>query len=92
MGRHDSSWTHAWASALVVCSEFGDGNYTLPVPDSEEYHDYISGFVTDAETVVPLGFSDETGDEFINVYTSKPRPYFIDSILYSASCINIIII
>ena len=73
MGRRDS----AWATARDVCSEFGDRNYTLPVPDSEEYHDYISGFVTDAQSVVPLGFSDEAGGEaegeFINVYTSEHR-------------------
>ena len=54
-----------------MCSNYGDGTYTLPVPDSPGYHDYISGMVS-GNTEIPLGFSDEQEEgNWINVYNSK---------------------
>ena len=61
----------SWKGARDICSNYGDGNYTLPVPDSEQYNKYISSLVSD-NTEIPLGFSDKQEDgNWINVYTSE---------------------
>ena len=60
-----------WKGARDICSNYGDGSYTLPVPNSRKYHDFISKSVT-GDVVIPLGFSDEVDEgDWINIYTSK---------------------
>ena len=66
LGKVDS-----WKEARDRCSNYKYGSYTLPVPDSDRYHDYISSLVS-GDTEIPLGFSDEQEEgNWINVYTSK---------------------
>ena len=66
LGKVDS-----WKEARDMCSNYEDGSYTLPVPDSRRYNDYISGIVS-GDAHIPLGFSDEQEEgNWINVYTSK---------------------
>ena len=61
----------SWEEARDICSNYGDGNYTLPVPDSIRYNDYISSLVS-SETEIPLGFSDNLQEgNWIDIYTSK---------------------
>ena len=63
--------TDSWKGARDICSNYGDGNYTLPVPDSLRYHSYISNLVS-GDTEIPLGFSDKLEEgNWINVYTSE---------------------
>ena len=58
-----------WTEIRSICDNFGDGGYTLPVPDSQEYHDAL---VTRAGgNSVALGFSDEQQEgNFVNIYNS----------------------
>ena len=67
-----------WPTARNWCyNDAGDGNgeYTLPVPNSKEYHDYISnGLSLIYDNPVALGFSDDSG-KWINIYTSKDIGY-----------------
>ena len=61
----------SWKEARDICSNYEDGHYTLPIPDSIQYHDYISNLASD-ETEIPLGFSDELEEgNWINIYTSE---------------------
>ena len=61
----------SWKEARDICSNYGDGSYTLPVPDSVRYNDYISNLVS-GDTEIPLGFSDKLEEgNWINVYTSE---------------------
>ena len=54
-----------------MCSNYEDGSFTLPIPDSERYNDYISGLGI-GNSEIPLGFSDEQEEgNWINVYTSE---------------------
>ena len=61
----------SWNAARDICSNYRDGNYTLPVPNSLTYHNFISKSVT-GDVKIPLGFSDylEEGNWY-NIYTSK---------------------
>lgn len=73
----------SWSQARDRCSNYNDGSYTLPVPDSAEYHDYLSDLVTDDKSVIPLGFIDNFVKRgppyiFINVYTSEYWTLFND--------------
>ena len=62
---------NSWNEARDMCSNYQDGSYTLPVPDSIRYNDYISSLVS-GHTEIPLGFSDSQEEgTWINVYTSK---------------------
>ena len=61
----------SWKEARDICSNYGDGNYTLPVPDSIRYHNYISNLVSGV-TEIPIGFSDKLEEgNWINIYTSE---------------------
>ena len=61
----------SWNGARDACSNYEDGNYTLPVPDSEEFNDYLSTIVTGVDAI-PLGISDEQQEgNWINVYTDQ---------------------
>ena len=61
----------SWNAARDICSNYRDGNYTLPVPNSQTYHNYISKSVT-GDVKIPLGFSDHLEEgNWINIYTSK---------------------
>ena len=61
----------SWKEARDICSNYGDGNYTLPVPDSILYHNHISTLVS-ADTQIPLGLSDKAEEgNWINIYTSE---------------------
>ena len=61
----------SWKEARDVCSNYKDGSYTLPVPDSLRYHDYISNLVS-GHTEIPRGFSDKLEEgNWINIYTSE---------------------
>ena len=60
----------SWEKARDACFDFDDGNYTLPVPNSQEYNDYVSSLIN-GNFEIPLGFSDELEEgNWINIYTS----------------------
>ena len=62
---------YSWKAAKDMCLNYEDGTYTLPVPDSLRYNEYISGMVS-GDAQIPLGFSDKQEEgNWINIYTSK---------------------
>ena len=61
----------SWKEARDICSNYGNGDYTLPVPDSQRYHNFISNLISD-DSEIPLGFSDELEEGiWKNIYTGK---------------------
>ena len=57
-----------WKEVRSVCDNYGGGGYTLPLPDSLEYHNAL--VTLGAGNGVALGFSDEAQEgNFVNVYT-----------------------
>jgi len=60
-----------WTEVRSMCDNFSGGGYSLPLPDSQEYHDAL---VTVAGgNGIALGFSDQNQEgNFVNVYTGKP--------------------
>ena len=66
------SVAQSWNEARDICQAFDDGNYTLPVPDTKEYHDYISSLISDHYSQVPIGWSDKLQEgNWINIYTDE---------------------
>ena len=64
-----------WGQARDMCSTFDDGTYTLPVPNSKEYHDIISTRLS-GNAQIPLGFSDELEEgKWINIYTGDTSSF-----------------
>ena len=62
---------YSWKAAKDMCLNYEDGTYTLPVPDSLSYNEYISGLVS-GHTEIPLGFSDLLKESnWINIYTGE---------------------
>ena len=59
-----------WTDVRSICDNFSDGGYTLPVPDSQEYHDALVALA--GRNDVALGFSDKKEEgNWTNVYTGK---------------------
>ena len=62
---------YSWEEARAMCSNYEDGTYTLPVPDSLRYNYYISGLASGETEILP-GFSDQQEEgNWVNIYTSK---------------------
>jgi len=61
---------YSWWDAYHSCQNFKDGSYQLPVPTSEEFHNFLTGLDTSAR--FPLGISDRDWEGiFINIYTGN---------------------